>query len=202
MKRVVIIFIALAIAVSMAGCKCSHVWEEATCTTPKTCAECGEMEGEPLGHEWEEASHLAPKKCSVCEETEGESLFDQCESWEEFFRLHCFSDDFTFMETALEDNKKAYTLVFDEIEDMDAFMYEAVLACICVGSEFESGESMCVFQLENEFSILCSYLENIIPHFATNLLFLDASTLKEEVQSAYDKSFVLLGYDMKAMLNK
>ena len=30
-----------------------HKWNEATCTTPKTCSVCGTEEGEPLGHKWE-----------------------------------------------------------------------------------------------------------------------------------------------------
>lgn len=35
---------------ALAGCGCQHQWEEATCTTPKTCTQCGETEGEALGH--------------------------------------------------------------------------------------------------------------------------------------------------------
>jgi hypothetical protein len=29
-----------------------HIWEEATCTQPKTCSECGETEGEPVDHQY------------------------------------------------------------------------------------------------------------------------------------------------------
>lgn len=52
----------------------THTWNEATCTTPKTCAVCGETSGEALGHRWEDATSLTPKKCSVCGETDGYSL--------------------------------------------------------------------------------------------------------------------------------
>ena len=31
---------------------CSHSWQEADCLTPKTCLECGAVEGEPLGHDF------------------------------------------------------------------------------------------------------------------------------------------------------
>ncbi len=51
-----------------------HSWRKATCTAPKTCAVCGETEGEPLGHSWREATCTAPKTCTVCGETEGEPL--------------------------------------------------------------------------------------------------------------------------------
>lgn len=58
----------------MAGCAKEHVWEEATCTSPKTCVECGETEGEELGHTWVEATCASPKTCSVCNVTEGVAL--------------------------------------------------------------------------------------------------------------------------------
>jgi len=53
---------------------CSHEWEEATCTAPKTCKICGATEGEPLGHDFDEATCTEPKTCSRCGETEGEPL--------------------------------------------------------------------------------------------------------------------------------
>lgn len=48
-----------------------HTWAEATCTTPKTCTECGDEEGEPLGHVWQEATCVDRAKCTVCGETTG-----------------------------------------------------------------------------------------------------------------------------------
>ena len=50
-----------------------HVWNEATCESPKTC-ECGATDGEPLPHSWNEATCQAPKTCSVCGKTEGSAL--------------------------------------------------------------------------------------------------------------------------------
>ena len=51
-----------------------HVFEFATCTTPKTCMLCGATEGEPNGHTWTEATYAAPKTCIECKATEGEPL--------------------------------------------------------------------------------------------------------------------------------
>ncbi|MBQ3572221.1 MAG: leucine-rich repeat domain-containing protein [Clostridia bacterium] len=55
-----------------------HFWEEATCSTPKTCAVCGKTEGEPNGHILATVQAVAPtctktgltegKACSVCGE--------------------------------------------------------------------------------------------------------------------------------------
>ena len=55
MKKLVILTLILAMAVSMVACGCSHQWEEATCTAPKTCGKCGQTEGDAVGHtpgEW------------------------------------------------------------------------------------------------------------------------------------------------------
>lgn len=51
-----------------------HNWKEATCDTPKTCADCGQTVGEPIGHNWLEASCTAPRGCTVCGITEEEAL--------------------------------------------------------------------------------------------------------------------------------
>ncbi|MCM1221134.1 MAG: hypothetical protein NC548_42295 [Lachnospiraceae bacterium] len=63
-----------AMCFMLTGCGHTHTWAEATCTTPKTCNECGETEGEALGHTWAEATCATPKTCTVCGETEGEPL--------------------------------------------------------------------------------------------------------------------------------
>lgn len=62
---------------ALSGCCIQHKWEEANCTYPKTCSECGVTEGEPLGdegHVWQEATCEDPKTCEICGETEGETL--------------------------------------------------------------------------------------------------------------------------------
>lgn len=51
-----------------------HTWQEANCTNPKTCPDCGETEGEALGHTWLDATCTAPKTCSLCNATEGNAL--------------------------------------------------------------------------------------------------------------------------------
>lgn len=78
MKKMVCILMLAVSILLFAGCGCSHEWQEATCTEPKTCSKCGEIEGEALGHvpgDWEdgEIDFILEKKqenryCSVCGE--------------------------------------------------------------------------------------------------------------------------------------
>lgn len=58
----------MALTLLLTGCACSHQWDDATCTLPKTCAKCGETEGAPLGHVWTEATSTTPAICLVCRE--------------------------------------------------------------------------------------------------------------------------------------
>lgn len=76
MKKTITLVAAVILCLGLlAGCGCKHeTWNEADCLNPKTCAECGEIEGEPLGHTWAEATCEAPKTCTACGETEGEAL--------------------------------------------------------------------------------------------------------------------------------
>ena len=50
MKKLIAFVLVLIMAFSMVACGCDHQWQEASCTTPKTCAQCGETEGEAAGH--------------------------------------------------------------------------------------------------------------------------------------------------------
>ena len=75
MKRFFCLFLALACALMLTACGCKHeTWLDANCTTPKTCAECGETEGAPLGHSWLAATCETAKTCEICAATEGEAL--------------------------------------------------------------------------------------------------------------------------------
>lgn len=74
MKKITTLIILLAVALTMTGCCLKHDWQEATCTAPKTCAKCGETDGEKSEHQWIPATCLAPQTCSVCGGTEGEAL--------------------------------------------------------------------------------------------------------------------------------
>ena len=51
-----------------------HSWIDATCTNPKKCDVCGEVDGNALGHNWNAATCTTPKTCIACQETEGEAL--------------------------------------------------------------------------------------------------------------------------------
>lgn len=74
MKRFAGISCVLGIMILMSACGHEHVWQEATCTEPRTCTECGATEGEPLGHTWQEATCVTRKLCTRCGETVGKPL--------------------------------------------------------------------------------------------------------------------------------
>lgn len=73
MRKFVCCF-ALILCIVLTGCECKHEWTDATCSEPKTCSKCGEVEGEPLEHDWLEATCTESKTCAVCGVTEGEAL--------------------------------------------------------------------------------------------------------------------------------
>ena len=75
-RKISCLVLALVLLMTLlTGCQCKHEWEEANCKAPKTCAQCGETEGEKTkDHKWEDATTEAPKTCSVCGETEGEKI--------------------------------------------------------------------------------------------------------------------------------
>lgn len=72
-KKIVSLLVLILCMGLLTGCMCKHeVWNAADCVTPKTCAECGETEGEALGHVWLAATCDSPKTCETCGITEGE----------------------------------------------------------------------------------------------------------------------------------
>lgn len=72
-KRLLTMVLLLICMTLLTGCFCKHeTWMDATCTEPKTCAECGKTEGEPLGHVWMAATCEEPKTCEQCGLTDGE----------------------------------------------------------------------------------------------------------------------------------
>lgn len=69
------LLLALLTAICLlSSCGCKHEWTAATCTTPKTCSLCDEIEGEAPGHNWLDATCTAPKSCKNCDATEGSAL--------------------------------------------------------------------------------------------------------------------------------
>lgn len=74
MKKMYIFISVTLIAFILSGCGHEHVYTDATCTTPKTCTECGETEGEVLEHVFLKATCEAPETCERCGETKGTAL--------------------------------------------------------------------------------------------------------------------------------
>ena len=44
----------------------THIWTQATCSSPKKCQLCGTIEGEPLEHDWGNPTCTTPRSCLVC----------------------------------------------------------------------------------------------------------------------------------------
>ena len=74
MKKSTLLFLALALCLSLCACGesssdapttppvCSHSWSDATCTSPKTCKTCGVTEGAAKGHSY--SSKVTPPTCT------------------------------------------------------------------------------------------------------------------------------------------
>lgn len=80
-KKIALLLFLCITCTLFSACGHEHTWVAATCTTPKTCSECGETEGEPLGHNWKAATCTEPKTCTVCGETEGKALGHTTTDW-------------------------------------------------------------------------------------------------------------------------
>ncbi len=81
MKKIILFSATLIMCILLlSACGCQHQWSEANCVSPKTCALCGETEGEKLSHQWADATCTEPKTCSLCEETQGDVLDHQWEA--------------------------------------------------------------------------------------------------------------------------
>ena len=78
MKNIYLKYTLLSVAISSSllftACGHKHTFADATCTTPKTCTECNEIEGDALGHTWLDATCENPMTCSVCNLTDGDVL--------------------------------------------------------------------------------------------------------------------------------
>ena len=72
--RIIQLLLTAIMVLILSGCGHVHTWEDATCTEPQKCIECGATEGEALGHDWAEATCDSPKICNRCGITEGEAL--------------------------------------------------------------------------------------------------------------------------------
>lgn len=80
-KKMISLLLIAAMALTLCACGHEHVWTPATCTEPKTCAECGETEGEALGHVFKAATHFDAPECAVCGAVEGEPLAPDFETY-------------------------------------------------------------------------------------------------------------------------
>ncbi len=74
MRKLIALALVLCMTLAFSACGCKHDWEDATCTDPKTCSECGLTEGEKLGHDWLDPTCTDPKTCTQCGKERGDAL--------------------------------------------------------------------------------------------------------------------------------
>ena len=74
MRKRILAIVLLSFCLMFAGCGHEHVWQAATCVSPKICPECGETEGDALGHKWIDATCVDAKICEICLNTMGQPL--------------------------------------------------------------------------------------------------------------------------------
>ena len=75
MKKVILFVLMSAMVLGLTACGHEHTFSEATCTEPKTCTECGEIEGEALGHTVEVGT------CANCNETMNQELMEEIKEY-------------------------------------------------------------------------------------------------------------------------
>ena len=79
MKRILSTVLLLVLCCTLlTGCFCKHEWQDATCTTPTTCALCGKTEGSASGHiegelvsgeiDFASKTSTSYQQCVVCDE--------------------------------------------------------------------------------------------------------------------------------------
>jgi len=73
-KAISSILITIISCLMLTGCCLIHDWQEATCTTPKTCRICGAKKGATADHILTEADYQTPQTCTVCGKTFGDVL--------------------------------------------------------------------------------------------------------------------------------
>ena len=90
-----------------ANSECVHSWQEADCLTPKTCKDCGAVEGLALDHSWGEWFETEPATCQMegekrrnCEkcgyyETRMIFVTDHSYSWDVQYEASCFEEGLT-----------------------------------------------------------------------------------------------------------
>ena len=122
MKRTILVILVIALSLCLAACGCKHEWKEATCTTPKTCKNCGATEGDVSDHTWEEATATTPKTCKVCKATEGEALG------------YTSGVSINAMETAVRNFAENKSLSFDVSNAEDGKVFELVFASEVLGT--------------------------------------------------------------------
>ena len=122
---------------------CEHDWEDATCTTPKTCSLCQVTEGEALGHTGGTATCTDEAVCTRCEKPYGEKAEH---TWTDVEKKDatCTEDGYTAYKACTCGAIEGKTVIpaahtWTDVEQKDATCtedgYTAHKACTCGATE-------------------------------------------------------------------
>ena len=114
-----------------ANSECVHSWQEADCLTPKTCKDCGAVEGLALDHSWGEWFETEPATCQM--EGEKRRNCERCGYYETrmiFVIEHNFVEGYCSMCGAFDENYHAHSW-----QEADCLTPKTCLECGAVEGE-------------------------------------------------------------------
>lgn len=123
MKRIISAVLLLVLCCTLlTGCFCKHEWQDATCTTPTTCALCDKTEGEALGHmagdfvdgevDFEAKTVRSYQNCKIC----GESLHSEINDLTSFVSGDSFVYTPNQFNRAMDNRFSNYTFEIDTLD--------------------------------------------------------------------------------------
>ena len=105
---------SIIFVIAAGNADCQHQWNNANCTTPKTCSLCGATDGEALGHTYGEAVETVAPDCTNAGEKQSTCTACGDVKTEAIQALgHNYVDGFCSACGAEEPNITEYTITFD-----------------------------------------------------------------------------------------
>ncbi len=177
-----------------ANSECVHSWQEADCLTPKTCKDCGAVEGLALDHSWGEWFETEPATCQM--EGEKRRNCERCGYYETrmiFVIDHNFVEGYCSMCGAIDENYHEHSW-----QEADCLNPKTCLEC----GETE-GEALGHLYKNSNLCSVCNYVST---EYFTFTLLDDTYSIKAKsvnnmpaevvIPSSYNgKAVTVIGYE-------